>query len=139
MNNEITLKASMDNLDKALGFVEEQLEEAGCPMKISMKIAVCVEELFVNIVNYAYDGEEGECQLAVEIDENQPHKVRLTLSDSGKSFNPLEKEDPDTTLDAEERDIGGLGIFMVKNIMDTISYERKDENNIIIMEKNWNM
>lgn len=137
MNNEITLKATMDNLDSALGFIEEGLELAECPMKIAMKITVCVEELFVNVANYAYEGCVGDCTLGIESSEDNPGRVRITLTDQGKYFNPLEKEDPDTTLEADEREIGGLGIFMVKNIMDTISYERNNENNIIIMEKSW--
>lgn len=137
MNNEITLGASIDNLDIVLGFVEENLEMAECPMKIAMKIAVCVEELFVNIANYAYEGYVGDCTVYMENLESEPRGVKITIRDQGKYFNPLEKEDPDTTLNVEEREIGGLGIFMVKNIMDTIFYERKEENNIIIMEKLW--
>ncbi len=137
MCSEIVLKASMDNLDKALGFVEEQLEVVECPMKIAMKIVVCVEELFVNVANYAYEDVIGDCTICVENDDQQPDRVKITMTDSGKIFNPLEKEDPDTTLGVEEREIGGLGIFMVKNIMDSIYYARKEENNIIIMEKSW--
>jgi len=68
---------------------------------------------------------------------NDENKVVISISDQGKEFNPLEKADPDTTLDADEREIGGLGIFMVKNIMNHIYYERSGENNIIIMEKSW--
>ena len=72
-----------------------------------------------------------------EKEDGETDKVLITMSDQGIAFNPLEKEDPDTTLDANQRDIGGLGIFMVKNIMDKISYERNHEKNIIIMEKTW--
>ncbi|MBE5954801.1 MAG: ATP-binding protein [Lachnospiraceae bacterium] len=137
MNKEINVRSTMDNLDTVLGFIEGNLEMAECPMKIAMKIAVCVEELYVNVVNYAYDGQEGACRIEFRFEENTPNKAVITIVDQGKPFNPLEKEDPNTTLDAEERDIGGLGIFMVKNIMDTIIYERKEEKNIIIMEKSW--
>ena len=126
MKKEINVEATMENLDTVLGFIEENLELAKCPMKIAMKMTVCVEELFVNIANYAYDGLVGPLDKAI-----------ITLSDQGKAFNPLEKEDPDTTLSADERKIGGLGIFMVKNIVDKIYYERKGENNTIIMEKTW--
>lgn len=137
MEKQINVRSTMDNLDTVIGFIEENLELAECPMKIAMKIAVCVEELFVNVVNYAYDGEIGDCQVSFFIDDSLGNKVIIKISDQGKAFNPLEKEDPDISLSAEERKIGGLGIFMVKNIMDTISYERKEENNIIIMEKTW--
>ena len=137
MKDEINVLATMDNLDAVIGFIEERLEGMDCPMKISMKIAVCVEELFVNVVNYVYDGHEGSCQVVFEKVENEPSRAIITMVDQGKAFNPLEKEDPDTTLKADEREIGGLGIFMVKNIMDEISYERNGEKNIIIMEKSW--
>lgn len=137
MKKELNIEATMENLDTVLGFVEENLELAECPMKVAMKVVVCVEELFVNVVNYAYDGSVGLCSVSFEMTDNIANKATITLSDQGKEFNPLEREDPDTTLDAEERDIGGLGIFMVKNIMDAIFYHRKDGNNIIIMEKSW--
>lgn len=137
MIKEITVKATLDNLDTVLGFIEVNLESIKCPMKIAMKIAVCVEELFVNVANYAYEGCVGDCVISIENNDNNPSKVKITLVDQGKNFNPLEKEDPDTTLDVEQREIGGLGIFMVKNIMDAIFYERKEGNNIIIVEKSW--
>ncbi len=137
MNNCIEVEATLEKLDTVLEFVEVNLEAMDCPMKVAMKIAVCVEELYVNIANYAYDGQIGKCRIDIEYDEKLPCRVRISLTDSGKYFNPLDKEAPDITLDVEEREIGGLGIFMVKNIMDNISYERKQENNIIIMEKNW--
>lgn len=137
MNKEINVEATMDNLDAVLGFIEENLELADCPMKIAMKIVVCVEELFVNVVNYAYEGFVGKCKITFEALDDDESKVVISISDQGKEFNPLEKADPDTTLDADEREIGGLGIFMVKNIMNHIYYERSGENNIIIMEKSW--
>ena len=137
MNKEINVEATMDNLDTVLGFIEENLELADCPMKIAMKIAVCVEELFVNVVNYAYEGFVGKCKITFDALDDDENKVVISISDQGKEFNPLEKADPDTTLDADEREIGGLGIFMVKNIMNHIYYERSGENNIIIMEKSW--
>ena len=137
MKKEINVEATMENLDTVLGFIEENLELAKCPMKIAMKMTVCVEELFVNIANYAYDGLVGPCSISFEVCDNTLDKAIITLSDQGKAFNPLEKEDPDTTLSADEREIGGLGIFMVKNIVDKIYYERKGENNTIIMEKTW--
>lgn len=137
MKKELKIEANLDNLDLVLGFIEENLELAECPMKIAMKIVVCVEELYVNVASYAYDGASGDCTLYFEQDEKTPNRISITIEDKGKPFNPLEKADPDTTLDAEEREIGGLGIFMVKNIMDNIIYERKQKNNIIIMEKTW--
>ena len=137
MKKTINVQATLDNLDTVIGFVEENLVAFECPTKIAMKIVVCVEELYVNIASYAYEGNEGNCTLTVENDGIAKNKVKITLVDGGIPFNPIEKENPDTNLDAVDREIGGLGIFMVKNIMDNIYYERKEENNIIIMEKSW--
>ena len=124
--------ANDESLSFALGFVEEELEKLDCPLKSVMQITVCVEEMFVNVAHYAYGGNEGE--VALSIDENA-RTVSITLTDSGVPFDPLAKEDPDITLSAEQRDIGGLGIFMVKKSMDEVSYERKDNKNIFTMKK----
>jgi len=137
MNNKITMKATMDNLDYVLEFVERNLNTTDCPMKITMKIVLCIEELYVNIVNYAYDGYEGDCTICMEVPDDIPNKVKITITDQGKYFNLLEQENPDITLDADERDIGGLGIFMVKSTMDKIDYERKEGDNVIVLEKSW--
>ncbi len=136
MNHEIILEATMDNLNVVIAFVENNLEQLECPTKVAMKIAVCVEELFVNIVNYAYEGCQGECSVAVD-DLDGTQGAKIIIKDKGVPFNPIEKENPDITLDADKREIGGLGIFMVKSIMDKIYYERNNGNNIIIMEKSW--
>ena len=136
MNYGITLEATIDNLNVVIAFVENNLEQLDCPAKVAMKIAVCVEELFVNIVNYAYEDCQGECSVTVQ-DINDSNGAKIIIKDEGVPFNPLEKENPDTTLGADEREIGGLGIFMVKSIMDEIYYERSNDNNIIIMEKCW--
>ncbi len=137
MKKTINVQATLDNLDTVIDFVEENLGIFECPMKIAMKIAVCVEELYVNVASYAYNGHKGNCIVTIEDDEKTRNNIRITIEDEGIPFNPLEKQDPDVTLDSESREIGGLGIFMVKSIMDNIYYERKEENNIIIMEKSW--
>lgn len=131
---ERTFPASDDALDDALAFVEEQLDELACPMKLVMQITVCVEEMFVNVAHYAYEGGEGSVCLSVDGVESG---VAITFIDSGMPFDPLAKADPDITLSAEERSIGGLGIFMVKKSMDEVSYERKDGSNIFRMAKNF--
>jgi len=125
---EITFPASDESLAKATSFVEEQLEKIGCIPKVQMKILVALEELFVNVAHYAYNGASGEVRMNLDFsDEN----MILSLIDRGIPFNPLEKEDPDITESAEEREIGGLGIFMVKKMMDRIDYEYRDGQNII--------
>lgn len=129
---EKTFPATDEALADALAFVEEELEKNDCPMKTVMQITVCVEEMFVNVAHYAYDGKQGEVTLTLDT-ENGLFSIQLT--DEGMPFDPLAKEDPDITLSAEERNIGGLGIFMVKKSMNEVSYERKDNKNIFIMKK----
>lgn len=125
--------AALDRLDEVLAFTEEELEKLDCPMKATMQINVCVEEMFVNVAHYAYEGKEGTATLAVE-----PYAdggVSITLTDAGIPFDPLAKTDPDITLSADERAIGGLGIYMVKKSMDEVSYERRDDKNVFTMIK----
>lgn len=126
--------ASDDTLADALALVEEELEKVDCPMKWVMQITVCVEEMFVNVAHYAYG--EGAGDVTMQIDTT-PSSVSITLIDSGMAFDPLAKDDPDITLSAEERGIGGLGIYMVKKSMDEVRYERKNGQNIFTMVKNF--
>ncbi len=129
---ERTFLAKDDTLNDALAFVEEQLESFDCPMKAVMQITVCVEEMYVNVAHYAYDGTEGVVTLSVGCENGV---VTIELTDSGIPFDPLAKADPDITLSAEERNIGGLGIYMVKKSMDEVRYERRDNKNIFTMKK----
>lgn len=122
------------SLDSVLGFVEEELEAADCPMKTVMQITVCVEEIFVNIAHYSYAGVDGGGDMKLSMSTDGGNAV-ITFEDSGIPFDPLAKSDPDITLPAEERNIGGLGIFMVKKSMDSVSYEYKDGKNIFTMSK----
>ena len=98
-----------------------------------MQVNVAIDELFSNIAYYAYEA-EGDATVRVEIIE-ESMEIVLTFLDNGIPYNPLEKEDPDTTLSAEEREIGGLGIFMVKKTMDDVKYEYKDGQNILKIVK----
>ena len=100
-----------------------------------MQISVAAEEIFVNIANYAYAPEIGKATVVVEVSEN-PIAVSITFMDNGKPFDPTKKIDPDISLSAEDRQIGGLGIFMTKKMMDDVSYEYKDGKNILKIEKN---
>lgn len=136
--NRLTVEAAIGNMEQVTGIIEEQLDAAGCPMKIIMKILVCVEEAYVNIANYAYGESKGLCTVEIETgSKDETSYVRIQLRDSGKPFNPLEQEDPDITLSADDREIGGLGIFMVKNIMDKVDYTYEVNENILTMEKTW--
>lgn len=122
-------------LDDVLAFVEEELEKADCPMKTVMAITVAIEEVFVNVSHYAYPNGSGEASLSIDFD-SESRLMTFVLKDSGIPFNPLAKPDPDITLSAEERQIGGLGIYMMKKTMDEVSYAYKDEKNILTMKKN---
>ena len=128
----LKIKADNDKLGEVTAFAEEYLENAGCSMKAQMQIILALEEMFVNIANYAYGDGEGDAEV---IFESEGDYVTITLIDSGIAYNPLAKADPDTTLSAEERQIGGLGIFLVKKNMDDVSYEYKNNQNVFKMTK----
>ncbi len=130
---KLTIKAKLENLNEVTAFVESQLEQMDLPMKTQMQIDLAVEEIFVNIANYAYSPEDGMAIIEVELTEDP--RVIITFIDSGKPFDPLAKEDPDIEKSAEDRPVGGLGIFMVKKSMDKVSYEYKDGQNILTIEK----
>ncbi|MCQ2398197.1 MAG: ATP-binding protein [Sphaerochaetaceae bacterium] len=124
--------ASDEVLGDVTAFVEEELGKVGCPPAQITKISIILEEIFVHISHYAYHGEEGKMKLCVDAAESS---VKMIFSDRGVPFNPLEKKDPDITLSAEERGIGGLGIFMVKKAMDKVSYNYVDGCNVLTVEK----
>ena len=132
---ELTIAATVENIEVVTDFVNEQLEVFDCPMKAQMQIDIAIDELFGNIAHYAYNPEIGDATVRVEVIED-PLAVVITFIDKGVPYDPLAKDDPDITLSAEERQIGGLGIFMVKKTMDEITYEYKDGKNILAIKKN---
>ena len=131
---EMTLTATVDNIEAATNFVNEQLEALECPLKVQMQIDIAIDEIFGNIAHYAYTPNVGEATVRVEIIE-EPLCVVITFIDRGIPYNPLSAAEPDTTLTADERAIGGLGIFMVKKSMDDIAYEYKNGQNILKIKK----
>ena len=131
---ELKLAATVENIETVTDFVNEQLEALDCPMKAQMQIDIAIDELFGNIAHYAYNPEIGKATVRVEVIED-PLAVTITFIDNGVPYDPLAKADPDTTLSAEEREIGGLGIYMVKKSMDDIAYEYKDGQNILTIKK----
>ena len=131
---ELTVDALVSNLDQVLAFVDGQLETMDCSMKAQMQIDVAVEEIYVNIANYAYAPETGKAYISVRPDPENA-SVTIEFRDNGIPFDPLAKADPDVTLSAEERNIGGLGIYMVKKSMDALEYSRKDGQNILTITK----
>ena len=132
---ELTIEATPENVDTVIEFVDEMLEEYGCGMKEQMAIDVAIDELFANIAHYAYNPETGYATVRVDV-LNDPLSVEVTFIDNGKQYDPLAKDDPDTTLSVEDRPIGGMGILIVKKSMDVVSYEYKDGKNILTIKKN---
>ena len=132
---ELTVDATIENIEKVTDFVNEELEKLDCPMKAQIQIDVAIDELFGNIAHYAYNPNVGTATIRMEVVQD-PMAVVLTFIDHGIPYDPLAKEDPDIKLSAEERKIGGLGIYMVKKSMDEITYEYKDGQNILRIKKN---
>lgn len=132
---ELTVTATVENIQTVTDFVNEQLESIGCPMKTQIQIDIAIDELFGNIAHYAYNPEIGPATVRVEVEED-PLAVRISFIDNGMPYDPLARADPDVTLSAEERGIGGLGIYMVKKSMDNVSYEYKDGQNVLKILKN---
>ena len=134
---EICVEALTYNLDQVNEFVESMIEDSGCSARTVMQVRISVEEIFVNIANYAYSPEIGKATIAVEVSDEQA-MVTIMFMDSGTPYDPLAKADPDTTLSIEDREIGGMGILIVKKSMDAVNYEYKDGKNILTIKKKIN-
>lgn len=132
---EVIVDAAINNIKKVTDFINAELEALDCPIKAETQIDIAIDELFGNIAQYAYYPETGKATVRIEV-ENDPLAVIITFIDNGKPFNPLEVDEPDITKSAEERSIGGLGIFLVKKTMDMIGYEYKEGQNILMIKKN---
>ena len=130
---ELNIEAKVANIPVVTDFLDAALEEAGCPTKTLLQIDVAIDEIFTNIAQYAYEPGTGNATVRFEMEE--PNTAVITFIDSGMAFDPTAKEDPDVSLSAEERQIGGLGIFMVKKTMDGMYYERRDGQNILQIRK----
>jgi anti-sigma regulatory factor (Ser/Thr protein kinase) len=131
---EKTFPAKTDALPDVLSFVEETLEIPKWPMKIQMAVCVAIEEVFVNVAHYAYGEGEGDVTFSIGFDE-AGKTATFRMADRGAEFNPLKKPDPDITLSAEDREIGGLGIFITKKTMDSVTYAYENGENVLTMVK----
>lgn len=134
-SHEMTVEATVENIAPVTDFVDRVLEKLNCSLRAQMQIAVAIDELFGNIARYAYNPKTGPATVRVEVEEDPPAVV-ITFIDHGKPFDPLKLGEPDVTASAEERKIGGLGIFLVRKTMDNVSYEYKDGQNILRIRKN---
>jgi anti-sigma regulatory factor (Ser/Thr protein kinase) len=131
---ELKLPAKPENLYAVLDFVDAVLDGHGCDETVRMTLDIAVEEMYVNIAHYAYAPGEGDALIRCEV-AGAPPTAMIQLVDTGKAFNPLARPDPDLTLSAADRGIGGLGIYMVKTSMDRVAYVRQDGQNIFTMWK----
>lgn len=131
---ELCVPAKLEQLDTVLAFVSNELENAGCDAAVQTQIMIAVEEIFVNIFSYAYPPKEGMATIRMQI-EGTPAVAQIEMIDQGVPYDPLQREDPDITLSAQERGIGGLGIFMVKQTMDEVSYRYENNSNILTIKK----
>jgi sigma-B regulation protein RsbU (phosphoserine phosphatase) len=131
---ERTFPADVSALGEVLGFLEEALQGFSCSAKAQIALSVAIEEAFVNVARYAYGDGGGEVALGIGFEE-EGRVLTLRMTDGGTPFDPLGRGDPDITLSAEEREIGGLGIYIVKKTMDTVSYAYENGKNILTMTK----
>lgn len=132
---ELTVNASMDNFQKANAFVQACAERAGFDADSVNKMLLVTEEIFVNIVNYAYDG-GSPGNLTIVCNSKPGGAFELKFIDQGKEFDPLKVTRPDTGAPVENRPIGGLGIFLVKKLVDSMQYQRVGQSNILTVSKN---
>lgn len=127
--------STISNVDKVISFINDELDRVNCPQKTKVQIDVAIDELFSNIANYAYNPDVGDVTVTMETHENT-RSVVITFIDKGKPYDPLKKDDPNVNASLNEREIGGLGIYIVKKSMDDVQYEYKDGKNILTIKKN---
>ena len=131
---ELTVDATVENIARATAFVEEQLSAVNCPLKAQMQLSVAVDEILANVSQYAYAPGIGPVTVRFAFDD-ETRTVTLTFLDRGLPYNPLEKADPDVSLSAEDRPIGGLGVYLVKKTMDRMAYAYQHGQNVLTIHK----
>ena len=130
----LTVNASADNLAGVLEFIDAELAAAGSTMKTQFQIDLAVEEIYVNIVHFAYTPDTGDIIIQCDV-YGEPPLAEIQFIDQGKPYNPLDNPEPNITLTAEERQIGGLGVLMVKKTMDEVEYHYENSQNILKIKK----
>ena len=131
---KLVVKAVIESIPTVTDFVDKILEEHSCDMKAKIQIDIAIDEILGNISQYAYESDDGDVSVSIQLEET-PKRAIITFIDSGVPYNPITTEEPDTSLSAEERKIGGLGIFMVKKTMDDMTYEYTNNCNILRITK----
>lgn len=131
---DLLVESKIEDIEAVTKFVQTELQSLGCSGHAVMQIKMAIDEIFGNICYYAYGSKTGPVKVSVGMDDERKTAV-LTFSDNGIPYNPLEADIPDIELDGEERPVGGLGIFIVREMMDDITYEYKDGKNILCLTK----
>ena len=137
MKEELIIEAVVDNLNAVNLFVHKSIEKFEVFKRTLMQLDLVVEEIFVNIASYAYTPNTGSVKILLDV-QTEPLTISITFIDSGIPYNPLTKSDPNINLSVEERDIGGLGIFITKKLVDDISYKYDNGQNILQFTKSLN-
>ena len=133
MRKELRIKNQISELEKVAQFVEEIGEELGLSMELQMNLNLVMEEMVTNVIFYAYpQGEVADIELLAKSDGKE---LTFVLSDQGKEFDPTAKEDANPDINPADREIGGMGIFIVKNIMNKVTYQRLEGKNLLTMTK----
>ncbi len=130
----LEIEAQKSLLEPLLDVITRDLEDGNCPQDKIELIRICAEEIFINIASYAYPEQDGVVNIEEEVGDN---KIEVTFEDQGVSYNPLEKADPDVTAPLSDREIGGLGIFMVKQMADELKYSYRESKNRLYMKCSW--
>jgi len=128
---KLIVEANIESLDEAIDFINGELECKNYPPELLVNIDLAVEEIFMNITNHAYQPGSGSVAIAIAVGE----ETVIRFEDTGKPYNPLEHVDPDLNKPLMEREIGGLGILLVKKIMDEVDYIRIDNKNVLTVTK----
>ena len=132
---EVTIPADVKHLPNAIDPVVKFLEELEVEHKTVYKVQLCLDEILTNVASYAYQADKGEIHVRYELINSPERMIEITVTDEGKYFNPIDTKDPDLTASIEDRKIGGLGLFIVKKNMDEVTYDRKNDKNILTMRK----
>ena len=130
MNLTIKYPARIEKLNEILGRIEKFVIDSGCEDSRRLKFVLMAEELVVNVKSYAYEGPDGEIDINMDDSDGT---LKMTITDKGREFNPLEAGDPDVSAGLSERKQGGLGIFFVKQIADSVEYKRENDANVIVI------
>jgi anti-sigma regulatory factor (Ser/Thr protein kinase) len=125
----LRLPAVMESFGPLRSFVLAEMEREESLRQFIPQVDLVLEELLINVINYAYPKGEGEVE--VECASDGPGKIRLTVRDWGKPFNPLEQAAPDLTADIDSREVGGVGIFLVRQMTSRLLYEYRDGGNVL--------